>query len=398
MTAGNDNNVISFQRAQQAQAVSYSRLVPGQLTDARLASRITQTELAKKVGVSRQAISQYESGVISPDPAVMKAISQALEQPISFFTRPPRKTFGNQSTLFFRKVGADTKRRNTACKIYSEWLSETAFDFDAIANYPSVDLPSFEPAGESYSPDEIEKFAEETRKHFSLGLGPISNVLRLLEAKGVIVCRFTIQKEKIEAFSFWSGSRPFIFLASEKKSAVRARFDLAHELAHLCLHRWVGQEEIEDKNRLKEIESEADRFASAFLLPRRSFPNEVYSSRAEAFIDLKARWKVSIQAMVMRCKHLGIFDDQQTVNIYKQISYKKWRTNEPLDQGKNAIPFEHPLLLGKIANLVFQSGKLTTEEFIANAGLSKEVLEKLLGIPLNTTSNETQIGYTPDLK
>lgn len=100
-------------------------------------------------------------------------------------------------------------------------------------------------------------------------------------------------------------------------------------MAHLCLHRWVGSEEIDDPLRLKEIEREADRFAGAFLLPGKSFPNEVYSARAESFIDLKARWKVSIQAMVYRAKDLGLFDDRQVTNIYKQISFKKWRTTEP---------------------------------------------------------------------
>ena len=41
--------------------------------------------------------------------------------------------------------------------------------------------------------------------------------------------------------------------------------------------------------------------------------------------------KVSMQAMVFRCKTLGIFDEQQITNLNKQISYKKWRTREPMD-------------------------------------------------------------------
>ena len=35
--------------------------------------------------------------------------------------------------------------------------------------------------------------------------------------------------------------------------------------------------------------------------------------------------------MVYRCKDLGIFDEQQITNLYKQISYKKWHKKEPLD-------------------------------------------------------------------
>ena len=38
-----------------------------------------------------------------------------------------------------------------------------------------------------------------------------------------------------------------------------------------------------------------------------------------------------MQAMVFRCKTLGIFDEQQITNLNKRISYKKWRTREPMD-------------------------------------------------------------------
>ena len=218
-----------------------------------------------------------------------------------------------------------------------------------------------------------------------------------LEAKGVIICRYILQNENIEAFSFWSGDRPFIFLASDKKSAARARFDVAHELFHLCAHRWVGADELDDEDRLKQIESEADHFAGAFLLPKRTFPNEVYSSRAESFIDLKARWKVSIQAMAYRCKDLGLFDDRQMTNIYKQISFKKWRTDEPLDKGMNAIPFEEPILLRKVAEAVLQSGRYNVDKLRADLALSDGFLEQVLGISLG--ENVSQIEpFIPTLK
>lgn len=374
------NNVFPFPSAAHADRIG-RLLIPERLTEARLAARITQTDLAERVGVSRQAVSSYEQGDKNPEPNVMARIASVLEQPISFFTKQERRDFGKHSATFFRKVGSDTKRRNQACAVYAQWLSATAYAFDSIANYPAVDLPSFEPRGSRYDEEEIEEYAERTRQHLGLGLGPISNVVRLMEAKGVIVSRYRIEGDSIEAFSYWSGSRPFVFLSSVKESAARARFDAAHELGHLCLHRWVGSEEIEDKDRLKEIEHEADRFAGAFLLPRKSFPNEVYSPRAESFIDLKSRWKVSIQAMVYRSKDLGLFDDRQVMNIYKQISYKKWRTLEPLDKGPGALSFEEPLLLKRVAELVFQSGRYSIDSFKSDVGLSVRDLEHLTGYP-----------------
>lgn len=392
-----NDNVIQFSKAAHNNQTG-RLLIPARLTEARLACRLTQTDLANIIGLTRQSVSAYERGDKLPEPSTMANIARALEQPMSFFTKEERKTFGHHSANFFRKVGADTKRRHQACEIYATWLAQTAYAFDSIANFPKVDIPQFEPAGDDYTREEIEKIAEKVRIHFGLGLGPISNIIRLMESKGVIVCRYKIEGEQVEAFSFWSGSKPFVFLASDKNSAARARFDASHELAHLCLHRWVGAEEIDDKERLKIIEAQADHFAGAFMLPRKSFPNEVYSPRAESFIDLKARWKSSIGAMIYRCKDLGIFDDRQVTNLYKTISRKKWRTVEPLDRGPNALPFEEPMLLKRVAELVFESGRYKFEEFKADLAISNDALGQLVGIDFGSEYGQIHHGYEPTLK
>lgn len=394
-----ESNVVEFSRTASREEPR-KRLLPSRLLEARRAQRLNQTELARKVGVTRQSISAYELGIKTPEPHIMRALSQSLEQPIGFFTRIDLPTFGPPSANYYRKVGPDTKRRNVACATYADWLAQTAYAFDPWVNYPETDIPAFDPespVGHTYSDDEIERAAEEVRKHFELGLGPISNVVRLLESKGVIACRLKIPDERIDAFSFWRGERPFVFLTSEKESAARSRFDAAHELGHLCLHRWVGAEDIEDAKVLKIVEREADRFAGAFLLPRKSFPNEVYSPRLMAFVDLKCRWKVSIQAMVYRCRDLGVFDEQQTVNLYKQISRKKWRTQEPLD-GEDGLPFEDPLLLSRVAKMVLDANLVTGEELCQKLGFSPSWIGRLTGLKQNEYLTENEISLQPRLK
>ncbi|WP_170295253.1 ImmA/IrrE family metallo-endopeptidase [Paracoccus aestuariivivens] len=373
------NNIIHISQAARGKHPG-RLLIPARLTEARTAKKMTQSQLAAQIEVSRQSVSTYELGTKNPDPEVMVRIARVLQQPMTYFTREEIPSFGNRSTVFFRKTGADTKKRNQACAVHADWLVSAAATLANYAHLPQVDLPSFEPSGVGvcYTDDEIEESAESVRKHFNLNHGPISNVVRLLEAKGVIVCRQKMEGENVGAFSFWSGDRPFIYLASDRKSAARARFDAAHELGHLCLHRWIGEDEVDDADRLKEIEQEADRFAGAFLLPRKSFPNEVFSSRAEGFIELKSRWKVSIQAMAYRCKDLGVFDDRQITNIYKQISYKKWRTTEPLD-GENGLPFEEPVVLRKLTDLLLDSGKVSAADVALEIGPSPDILSQILG-------------------
>ena len=371
-------------------------LIPERITDARIAAGLTQSELAHRVGIQRQSVSYFERGDRNPDPNTMAAIAEALGQPLRYFSTPKAEMFGRRSANFFRKQGADTKRRNAASDQYAEWLAQTAHAFNDHVHFPEVKLPKFEPAGDGddpnrYTPEELEEIAEQTRDYLGLGLGPIANTIRLLESNGVIVARHVMEGEKIGAFSFWSGTRPFIFLASDRSSAARARYDVCHELGHLVLHRWVTQDELEDKNTLKEIEREADYFAGAFLLPRKSFPNEIFSPRLDAFLDLKRRWKVSIQAMIYRCKNLGIFDEDQCVNLYKQVSYKKWRTVEPLD-GPDGLPMEQPVMLTRVSELVLQNSRMKADELLQRLGFNQATVEQLIGLAPGALST----GHEPE--
>lgn len=381
-----NNNIIAFPNsARLTQAERF--LMGAKIRDARKAMRINQVELSHAVGVTRQAISAFELDEISPDPVTFSRIAEALKQPISYFTSPANPSFGQSETRFYRKFGTDTVRRNDACAVLGEWFVQVAKYLSNYVNFPTTSVPQFTPANEQkeYSFDEINEIADQVRKKWGLGAGPISNVLSLMESKGIVICRYEMTGENIEAFSYWNAERPFVFIASEKEVGARSRFDLAHELGHLVLHRNVTQEELEDKSRLKIVEKEANWFAGAFLLPQSTFPNEIFSPRLDAFLPLKARWKVSIQAMIYRCHSLGIFDDDQTLNLRKQISFRRWRTKEPMDDPRT-IPLEQPKLLQKAVHLLIEHQVKHSEDFKDDLRLRPELLEDFCGLSRGTLS------------
>lgn len=390
-----DSKVVQFPAAR---ATSAGRLlIPGRLRDARKVARLSQEELGERVGVTRQSVSAYERGDKVPEPATFHKIAAVLGQPIAYFTNAGAPVFGEFSTRFFRKSGPETARRNEACAVLGEWFVQTARYLDNFINYPPVLLPEAVPdTGGTYSLDQIDAIALALRSQWGLGAGPISNVLALLESKGIVVCRYELSGDNVEAFSFWNGSRPFIFMASDKDSGVRLRYDLAHELGHLVLHRWVEQSEIEDPLRLKVIEAEANRFAGAFLLPRTSFPNEIYTMKLDAFVPLKERWKVSIQSMVYRCRDLDIIDADQYLNLYKQISFRKWRKKEPLDDPRR-IPLEEPKLLRRAMELVLEKRK-HPDEVTGELHLSPEWIEALCNLPRGTLKAAPPSSFEPTLK
>jgi Zn-dependent peptidase ImmA (M78 family)/DNA-binding XRE family transcriptional regulator len=393
-----NNNVLSFPGAARGTSAG-RRLIPGRLRDARLAKRLNQAELGAAIGKTRQAVSAYEMGEKAPEATTLAAIAATLEQPIAYFTAPDRDGFGPFGPRFFRASGPETKRRNLMCDAYAGWEVQIARYLADLVNYPPVILPCVTPAdaGGAYSEEEIEEAADECRKVWGLGYGPLSNVLALVEGKGVIAARLRLEGERIEAFSYWNGLRPFIFLASEKESAARARFDVAHEIGHLVLHRGVGQEDIEEPKALKRIETEANRFAGALLLPRQSFPNEVFTTRLDAFVGLKARWKVAIQAMIYRCKNLGIFDEYQITNLYKQISARKWRTKEPLDD-PSSYPLEQPCLLKRAVEMIFSAGRKKPEDLWVDLALAPRVIETLCNLDEGSLSTAEPTLLEPTLK
>lgn len=392
------SNVLSFPGAAR-EASSGRRLIPGRLRDARIAKRLSQVDLGDAIGKTRQVISAYELGEKSPEGATLAAIVRVLEQPLAYFTVPDREGFGSFGPRFFRAVGPETKRRNLMCDAYASWEVQIARYIDDLVNYPPVVLPTAVPNNghDAYTEEEIEDAASECRKLWGLGHGPLSNVLALAEGKGIIASRLRMEGECIEAFSFWNGPRPFIFLASEKESAARARFDVAHEIGHFVLHKGVDQEELENPKVLRRIEAEANRFAGALLLPRESFPNEVFTTRLDAFVELKARWKVAIQAMVYRCKDLGVFDEFQITNLYKQISARKWRTKEPLDD-PHRHPIEQPKLLRKAVEMIVTSGRKGPDELRMDLALAPRVIEALCNLDEGSLSPREPTLLEPSLK
>jgi len=394
------DNVVGFPNAARGDLPG-RRLIPARLRAARIAKRMNQAELGAAIGKTRQIISAYEQGEKAPEGATMTAIAALLAQPLAYFTTPEQDGFGPFGPRFYRAIGPDTKRRNLMCDVYADWQVQIARYVDRLINYPALVLPSLAPerAEDGYDEEEIEEAAAACRKMWGLGHGPISNVLSLAESKGIITARLVMEGEKVEAFSFWNGSRAFIFLASQKDSAVRARFDVAHEIGHLVLHRGVGPEDIADPKILKRIEAEANRFAGALLLPRESFPFEVFTTRLDAFVELKARWKVAIQAMIYRCKDLGIFDEFQITNLYKQISARKWRTKEPLDDPE-ILPIEQPKMLRSAVEMLFSAGRKDVSDLRAELPLSADVLEALCNLDAGrlATPCAEPVAFAPTLK
>ena len=367
----------------------FSRFVPGRLTEAREARGYTKRELSDKINLSHQAISKIEQGISEPNPDTLNRFSDCLNLPVYYFLKPFENGEENiNSVVFFRSNAAARVKSKKVHKNRVKWLRSIHKYLETILDFPKLDIRKFSEKStfEETDLEEIDKIALNLRKEWGLGLGPISNLTLLLEKKGIIVSRANFDDVTIDACSIWEPlQRPYILLGNDKMSAVRSRFDAAHELGHLILHSTLKQNEFNIKSNYKRIEKEANHFASAFLLPEESFGQEITYNSLDYFIPLKERWKVSIGAMLYRAEYLNILSDYQVLHTRKVMSKNKMRTIEPLD---DTIPLEIPSALKQAIELILEHEVKNKQDLVHEIGLDKQDIEILSGLPLGTLSEE----------
>ena len=204
---------------------------------------MSRAELARELGITGQAVGYYETGDRCPNMDTLLRAAAVLQQPVSFFLRASTSIEDKRGTRFFRSIGTRSNKINYALDVRAKWLWELVAAVSQEVRQPPVALPDVPPpSGERYSLDELEEIATKVRRHWGLGDGPIANVVALFETHGSIVTRFELGSDQIDAFSCWINQKPHIFLGSDKRSCCRSRFDAAHELGHILLHRDIGQE------------------------------------------------------------------------------------------------------------------------------------------------------------
>ncbi len=346
------------------------------LAEARMARGLTQSQLAEISGVTKQSISNYENGKQSPRLASIERLASSLNVPsTSFYAKHNSK---ENAPIYFRSLTKLTKKEREKAQIKLTWLARLLEYYEKFLEIPAVNIPKeldISHLYKSISDGEIEEIASKCRKSFGIGDGPISNVTMLMENNGIIIVEMPLDIKEEDAFSRWmlEASRPVAVLVSSKPSACRARFSLAHELGHLVMHRQIHP----TKENLKEIERQANIFASAFLLPAHSYVRDFSYPSLDVLRLLKEKWKVSIQAQVIRCFQLGLISEISKRNFFINISKRKWRSKEPLD---DTIPFEQPKILKESTRLLCTEGGVTFNDISHETLLSLGDIAQLTGV------------------
>lgn len=93
--------------------------------------------------------------------------------------------------------------------------------------------------------------------------------------------------------------------------------------------------------------------------------------------QLKVEWRVSIAALLMRARTLGIMPNTRYVNAMRTMSARGWRRAEPGDHQLGTL--ELPVLLGRAVRHLRESG-MSVRDLCVEAALPFEEIERLLEV------------------
>ena len=318
---------------------------PDRMKIAREYRGLKKNELAQKLSLTPSALTQFERGQAKPNPQTVAHLSMALRFPATFFAQPMDAPIISSEQCHFRSLLSCSQMERRRMVAAGNLIGIITQFIEEHINLPDEQVSNTTAYG-AETLEEIDEAAERVRREWGLGLGPIDNVIHLLESKGILVFRLLEDSRRLDAFSLWQGGHPLIFLNSEKGSASRNRFDAAHELGHLVLH-----SDYLPGNKIQELQ--ANQFASAFLLPRQTFMKECPRRLVwKHFLELKHRWKVSLPALVRRAKDLKIISEDTYKRANVQIAKNGWRGgNEPVEP-----EIEYPTILSQAFNLLNDEG------------------------------------------
>lgn len=352
------------------------------LMSIRILHNESRSQLAKILDVSEQAIWQYEQGIIEPQTINLLKLTRHFKVNLQYFLQEfDEKIHFSHNNLAYR-LADDLNNRNIATEV--EFLKHCGsiirYLEEALISPPNKivilrnKIMSRYLSTDNRDSSFFETIAQEARDY--LNITDNEHLLSSLELSGIHIFEKPIIG-KADAYSTWSSDNVAFIVLGSAKTAVRRNFDLAHELGHLLMHFEIDIQHL-DKNQLKDIEHEANSFASCFLLPKNNICQDLNSlaryTNPDNYLPLKQKYYVSIQALEMRAFKLGYLNPKQHSYFYRQLHAKGYKKLEPLDK---EMPYKRPTKIRYLFDLTLKNNLYSLDEILHHFGIRLGLLEEL---------------------
>lgn len=327
------------------------------LFTARKMAGLSTPEVAEKANLSKQAISKFEKGLMSPTSTTLLSLSDALNVSPDYFLKDEPNGMILEKIKFREEQKIDDKDEIERLKIFTISLLERYLEIENIAEDEIIFKNPVEDIKIRENKD-VDKAVHIIRKKWKIGNSPIRNVCDFLEKQGVKLIEVK-SSISFEGFSTYAGQIPVIVINVNIEETTRRRFTALHEFGHLILA-------IDEDLNYSQIEKLCNYFAGALILPNEIII-ETFSGRnhilVNDLIELKETYGISIQAILFSGIKLGlwngrIFEQWEQLNQNGGISSGKYVEDERPKRFKSLILFclkEEKITLSKAASLMNKS-------------------------------------------
>lgn len=330
---------------------------PQMIVLARESRGLTQQEFARISGLPQTRVSRIERGEILVDQTELNIISETLAYVPDFF-RNNNPIYGPSIGEFFHRKKSKVPKKPLS-KTYAG-IEIRRIQIKQLLQNVDIGEVNFFRMTPTKENGGVEGVAQAVRATWNIPIGPINNVVNIIEEAGGIVIPFDFGSAQIDAISIWVEDMPPLFFINILRPWDRIRFTLCHEIGHMIMHK-IPRENVD-------IEEEADKFASEFLMPKKLISTTLDSLTLRKTASLKLYWRVSMQAVVKRAESLNRISKRQSQYLWTQIGKMGYRTIEPPEL---SAPVEEPQLLNRLIEFHQSELRRKNSELAAITGVSE---------------------------
>lgn len=346
------------------------------LTLLREASGLTQRDLAEAIGQvpgvssppSQAFISKVEAGLLTLTGDNLTRAAAALNCPVALLTDATPVQGLEVTCVHHRrrqsKITAAARRRIEAVTHLTRVSVEGLLAGIELAPESAIQRMDIDQYGDPAG------VARHVRAAWRIPSGPVVNVLRILEAVGVVVVVRPLQTHAQDAVSSWPPDRLPIMVLDDTLPPDRQRFTVAHELGHLLMHTIPGEEQ----------ENQADQFAAEFLMPAADIAPHLAGLTTRdlpRLLILKAEWGVSVAALVRRVHDLDIISERQYREFNIKLRRLSWHVTEP-----GTLTPEAPATLQRVQQVHLDSHEYTVDDLATAARMNPEPFRRYYQPPV----------------
>lgn len=296
------------------------------LKTARELTRFSQEDFAQKLGISRATLSAIENGHINIDSGKLLLAARILGRPVADFFKEERLALA----LVYR--AATDAAAPADVRLEFERFTKAYRELEEIVGVADSLLP---PPDYAYTPGVHSKplhFATQVayseRERLALGLlEPIGNVFRLLDDRGTKIFRRPIPDHDVYGLSAYSPEYGACIFVNAANTVERQIFSLAHEYAHILMHRsfYSSPEPAAGLPKDHELERMANQFAACFLVPeaglREAFLRDIGEKEVgvEDVVHMKRLFRVSAEVMRRRLQETNLIEKSESERLNLEI-------------------------------------------------------------------------------